>query len=262
METNKTQPLLNGKLSLFTVGLLNVIFFHWAIVQLFFFLYQDGNELEAQSLFSPILSFLINLILITVFTIPHSLMLELKWKKKIAKIFPGKIFFTVYSLYSSLSLLLLMNYWQPFGGTLYQTSGYLKHIIQALYGGSWLFMGWSLLATGFLKQNGIIHWLKAMQGKTVSYRIPYSGPYKYMRHPIYFSFLGMIWFSPSMTVDHFLLTAIWTFYLFFGAALKENRLLKNPIYKKYTYTVSPYPLMPKKPLEEIFKSRRFYALYR
>ena len=38
------------------------------------------------------------------------------------------------------------------------------------------------------------------------------------------SFLGLIWFTPRMTADHALLTAIWSVYIFVGSYLKDLRL--------------------------------------
>ena len=40
------------------------------------------------------------------------------------------------------------------------------------------------------------------------------GAYLWMRHPVYLSFLGLIWFTPYMTIDRAVLTALWTVYIF------------------------------------------------
>ncbi len=48
--------------------------------------------------------------------------------------------------------------------------------------------------------------------------------YRWFRHPIYLSFLGLIWFVPTMSYDHVLLTGIWTVYIFVGSWLKDERL--------------------------------------
>ncbi len=37
------------------------------------------------------------------------------------------------------------------------------------------------------------------------------------------SFLGLVWFTPDTTIDHALLVAIWTVYIFLGSHLKDLR---------------------------------------
>ena len=49
--------------------------------------------------------------------------------------------------------------------------------------------------------------------------------YRVLRHPVYVSFLGLIWFTPVMTLDHALLTVAWTAYIFVGSVLKDRRML-------------------------------------
>jgi hypothetical protein len=71
------------------------------------------------------------------------------------------------------------------------------------------------------------------------------GPFRFMRHPTYASFLGLIWFTPRMTVDHALLTGIWTAYVFVGSWLKDRRLryYLGDTYREYASRVAGYPGM-------------------
>jgi protein-S-isoprenylcysteine O-methyltransferase Ste14 len=68
--------------------------------------------------------------------------------------------------------------------------------------------------------------------------------YRFLRHPIYLSFLGLIWFTPRMSLDHVLLTGVWTAYIFIGSYLKDERLafyVGSP-YREYQTRVPGYPL--------------------
>jgi hypothetical protein len=62
---------------------------------------------------------------------------------------------------------------------------------------------------------------------------------------VYLSFLGLIWFTPRMTLDHALLTAIWTAYVFVGSVLKDRRLefYLQDEYRQYAARVPGYPGM-------------------
>jgi len=46
------------------------------------------------------------------------------------------------------------------------------------------------------------------------------------------SFMGLIWFTPNMTLDHAILTIIWTVYIYAGSYFKDRRLI-GFIGKKY-----------------------------
>jgi hypothetical protein len=64
-----------------------------------------------------------------------------------------------------------------------------------------------------------------------------------LRHPVYLSFLGLIWFTPVMTFDHAVLTGIWTVYIFIGSILKDERLryYLGESYAGYMSQVAGYP---------------------
>jgi protein-S-isoprenylcysteine O-methyltransferase Ste14 len=66
-----------------------------------------------------------------------------------------------------------------------------------------------------------------------------------MRHPVYMSFLGLVWFTPTMTLDHAILTAVWTLYIYAGSWFKDRRLLHfiGEDYRLYAQRVPGLPLI-------------------
>lgn len=54
-----------------------------------------------------------------------------------------------------------------------------------------------------------------------------GGLYRFVRHPLYSAGLLFIWFSPSMTVNRFVLYAAFTVYILIGAVFEERKLLKD-----------------------------------
>jgi methanethiol S-methyltransferase len=74
-----------------------------------------------------------------------------------------------------------------------------------------------------------------------------------MRHPVYLSFLGLIWFAPTVTLDRALLIAVWTVYIFLGSYLKDRRLqyYLGPTYREYQARVPGYPGMIVGPLARV-----------
>lgn len=62
-----------------------------------------------------------------------------------------------------------------------------------------------------------------------------KGAYQWMRHPLYFFALIMIWASPHLTADRLLLNLLWTVWIFLGAHLEEKDLINSfgDQYRKY-----------------------------
>jgi protein-S-isoprenylcysteine O-methyltransferase Ste14 len=69
------------------------------------------------------------------------------------------------------------------------------------------------------------------------------GAYRFLRHPVYLSFLGLIWFAPVVPLDRVVLMAVWTTYIFVGSALKDDRLVHfmGDTYREYQARVPGYP---------------------
>ena len=52
-----------------------------------------------------------------------------------------------------------------------------------------------------------------------------QGVYRLLRHPVYLSFLGLVWFVPVVTLDRAVLIGVWTVSICVGSVLKDRRLL-------------------------------------
>jgi protein-S-isoprenylcysteine O-methyltransferase Ste14 len=54
-----------------------------------------------------------------------------------------------------------------------------------------------------------------------------NGLYRFVRHPLYTFSLGILWLSPSMTVNSFIVYAALTVYILIGIAFEERKLLRE-----------------------------------
>ena len=176
-------------------GALAFAAFHAAILGLFFFLRDDSLLSKFSRSEFGLAEALWNLGLIFFFTLPHSFLLTPPGRK-VTRALPPKLHMTAYSLHASLSLMLMYVFWRP-GEVLFEFSGGWRTVLDALSALSWSLMAWAIYATGALRQMGVEQCLAYMRERPLSYRLPYSGPYRFMRHPIYVSFFGMIWFCPQ-----------------------------------------------------------------
>lgn len=73
-----------------------------------------------------------------------------------------------------------------------------------------------------------------------------SGFYAYMRHPLYVFSILFLWFSPTMTVNQFVVYALATVYFYVGSLHEERRLARTfgNAYERYRRQVPWMRLFP------------------
>ncbi len=242
---------------------MRVLFFIYGIVcyLIFFctFLYAAGfvgNVLVPKSMDTggetPIVeALIINLLVLGVFAVQHSLMARKGFKKVWTKIVPEPIERSTYVLFTSLTLILLFWQWRPLGSTLWNLSGTLWGSI--LIGISAL--GWLVvLVSTFLIDHFDLFGLKQVylnlkgnEAQSIDFKTP--SIYKYVRHPIYFGFILAFWATPIMTTAHLLFAIATSGYILIGIYLEEKDLISNygDTYREYKKKVSMlFPLPPKR----------------
>ncbi len=249
-QKSMPRPLIEGQTALILFGVLNLSVFMVAITWLYFFLFEERVVLDlglglAGRVFLDIL-------LLSAMSLPHSFLLDSKWRLKAQRIVPSQIFITLYSLHASISLILLFWLWQPLGGEIFRLEGVARDLGVALNALSWLYMGYALYSTGALKHNGVEQWFNYLKGRTTRHEVPYDKAYRQCRHPIFLAFFLMIWLVPQMSIGRLVIAVYWSAYLVYGTLRKEEKLLRNTRYAQYASQVPPYPLFPKKPFKSIF----------
>ena len=170
---------------------------------------------------------LINLGLLTVFAVQHSLMARPAFKKWWTLVIPKPIERSTYVLFSSLALILLFWQWQPLGGVVWQVSDPMG---QALLYGLFAF-GWLLvLVTTFLINHFDLFglrqvWLYLRKKPYTPLRFVMPGPYKMVRHPLYVGWFFAFWATPTMTITHLLFAVATAAYILIAIQLEERDLV-------------------------------------
>jgi protein-S-isoprenylcysteine O-methyltransferase Ste14 len=98
-------------------------------------------------------------------------------------------------------------------------------------------MLWSLFAAGWV----IVLVRLPLVGKPysrVTFRMP--GPYRFVRHPLYFGFLLAFWMTPTMTLAHLVFAFATTAYILLAIQFEERDLVAEhgPAYEDYRRRVS------------------------
>jgi protein-S-isoprenylcysteine O-methyltransferase Ste14 len=180
------------------------------------------------------------------FAIPHSILLYPPTRKVVTRRLPSELYGCLFCLATCVSLLLQIGLWRGSTTVLWSWPVSVQPAVRAAFLCAWGLTFYSLWLTGLEYQTGLGPWWRWVRGQAVprrDFRTP--GAYRYMRHPVYLSFLGLVWFTPVVTADRAILIGIWTAYVFVGSYLKDRRLgqaLGEP-YLRYVSDVPAYPFL-------------------
>jgi protein-S-isoprenylcysteine O-methyltransferase Ste14 len=175
-----------------------------------------------------IASLIINVLLMGLFAVQHTIMARPGFKKWWTNYVPWPVERSTFVLFASLALILLYVLWQPMTASVWSvTSPALRIVIWAIFAIGW---GIVLLATfmiGHFELFGLQQVVFHMQGKklpTPGFKEP--GFYKYVRHPIMTGFIIAFWATPDMTTGHLLFAAVTTAYILIAIQIEERDLVK------------------------------------
>ena len=178
----------------------------------------------------------IDLGLLSMFAVQHSLMARQGFKRLLTRIIPAAAERSTYVLASSLALLLLFWQWRPLGGTIWEVQNEAARAV--LYGG--FAFGWALvLFTTFVINHfdlfGLRQTWRAFRGQPQA-PLQFVTPvlYRIVRHPLYVGWLFAFWSTPTMTVTHLLFAVMTTGYILVAIQLEERVLMRaHPEYGEY-----------------------------
>jgi methanethiol S-methyltransferase len=184
----------------------------------------------------------INLLLICVFAVQHSVMARKPFKQWWTQFVPAAVERSTYVLFSSLALAFLFWQWRPMPARVWQIAD--PRIAMAVTGLS--VFGWMIArSSSFLLNHFEMFGLHQVANNLTSRQMPpqrFRTPvfYKLVRHPIYLGFMIAFWVAPTMTVGHLLFAAATTAYILVGICLEERDLvdLFGNKYRRYRNRVS------------------------
>lgn len=195
-----------------------------------------------------------NALLALQFAVPHSLLLHPNVRQRLSPWIAPAFYGCFYCAATCASLLATIAFWQESSTVVLQFDGTDGMAVRSLYCVSWAALFYSLHLTGLGYQSGFTPWWDWVRRRPQRRReFVTSGAYRLLRHPIYLSFLGLVWFTPVVTQDRLILMAVWTPYILLGSWLKDRRLTHylRDVYREYMARVPGYPGMPRGPLARV-----------
>lgn len=182
------------------------------------------------------LSLAIDLGLLALFAIQHSGMARPAFKRWLTKFIPAQAERSTYVLLSTLCLALLMWQWAPLGGVVWHvTNSWGAITLTGLYFASWALLLYATFLIDHFDLFGLRQAYFALRDRempALAFRTP--ALYRLIRHPIYLGWLGIFWFTPTMTVTHLVFAAVASAYIWVGIRFEEADLVKaHPEYAQY-----------------------------
>lgn len=197
----------------------------------------------------PLMSaLLINLALVLLFSLQHSLMARTLFKKYLTKVIPVAAERSTYVLFSGVALGLICLYWQPLDGFLWQVDNEIgRTLLSAGYLFGWTFSLFSTFIINHFELFGLQQiYLNLLNKPSPAIEFKEKLLYKFVRHPIQLGVLIGLWITPTMSYSHLMLSSTLTIYIFVGLWFEERDLISvlGNIYKEYQQRVRmmfPFP---------------------
>jgi protein-S-isoprenylcysteine O-methyltransferase Ste14 len=199
-----------------------------------YFLGFVGNVVVPKSIDSPPSGSLaraiaIDLLLITVFALQHSIMARPAFKTVWTRIIPQPIERTTYVLASCLVTVLLMWGWQAVDLVIWDVRNPMgRTLLYALFATGWFLVpAVSLMIDHFdlFGTRQVWLYLRGREYTSLPFRTPML--YERIRHPLYVGWATAFWATPTMTLGHLVFAAAMTAYMAVAVLFEERDLVEH-----------------------------------
>jgi protein-S-isoprenylcysteine O-methyltransferase Ste14 len=241
-----------GRVLAFVYGVVSyVIFFVTFLYAIGFvgnFIVPKSIDSGEPALFSQAL--LINVLLLGLFAIQHSVMARPAFKRWWTQFVPQPVERSTYVLLASLALILLFWQWRPMTDVVWNVENPVgRYILWAIF-----FLGWVTVLVGTCLINHfdlfglrqVYLYQRGEEYTNLTFRTPFL--YKIVRHPIMLGFIIAFWATPTMTIGHLMFAIVTTAYIVIAIQLEERDILSihGTAYEEYRKQVSMLLPIPKK----------------
>jgi methanethiol S-methyltransferase len=175
---------------------------------------------------TPAVAAAIDLGLIALFGVSHSVMARASVKRQLTRIIPASAERSTYVLVSSLTLALMVWQWRPIPDLAwYIDELWLRRIVWTVHALGLALIVFSTFLTDHFDLFGLRQtWLHA-RGRPYT-PVPFieRSLYRFVRHPMMLGMIVWLWAAPTMTYGRVLLAGTLTMYILVGIAFEEKSL--------------------------------------
>lgn len=162
------------------------------------------------------------------FFLQHSGQIRRSFRIFLSKIIKPHYIDSVFTIVSSIVLVLVVVFWQSTTIVLLELGGFSRIIARIIFFSAIAGLGWGVYSLKSFDPFGRIPIKAYLNGKpsqTQAFEV--YGPYRWVRHPLYFFVLILIWSCPDLTIDRLLFNGLWTVWVYIGTLLEERDLLSD-----------------------------------
>ena len=187
------------------------------------------------------------------FFIQHSGMVRKPFHRWLARFVPEEYAGAIYAIASGVMLLLVILLWQRSTQAVITPSGLFTWSLRAVFLLSLLGFYWGARALRFFDPFGLTPSFNRLRGRNPKpMPIAVTGPYRWVRHPLYLFMMLMIWSCPHLTTDRLMFNLLWTAWIVIGSYFEESDLIAEfgDAYREYQKRVPMLIPLIKWPNEE------------
>jgi len=206
-----------------------LIVFLWAIA----FVVGFGLPVTLDSLPEPGSSWTtalaINLGLLALFAVQHSVMARPAFKRAWTKLVPEAAERSTYVLFTNVAMIAMFLLWRPVGGVIWSVEQPVASVMLEIGG----VLGWLLVlyATFLINHFDLFglrqSWLAFRNKPYTQLRFKTPKAYTIVRHPMYVGWLMAFWFTPTMTAAHLVFALLTTAHILVAIRLEERDLVSE-----------------------------------
>jgi len=187
---------------------------------------------------STAVAVLVDLSLLLLFAVQHSVMARRPVKAWLARRIPAPLERTTYVLAANACLALVFSLWQPFGPQVWSVHGPGATVLWVVYAAGWVLAVASTFAVDHLELVGLRQAGWGARRDAIT-ELETGGLYAVVRHPLMTGLLVAFWATPQMGASHLLFALASTGYVAVGVAFEERDLRRTfgPAYGEYAARV-------------------------
>ena len=172
---------------------------------------------------------LINLALLALFAVQHSVMARPWFKRRWTRIVPQPIERSTYVFVSCVVTIVLMWQWRGIDDIVWNPQQpVIRGLLWVLFAVGWLLVPAVTLLLDHFDLFGTRQvWLQ-LRGRAYE-ALPFRVPslYKRVRHPLYVGWTIAFWATPTMTAGHLLFAGVLTSYMYLAVFIEERDLIAH-----------------------------------
>lgn len=174
------------------------------------------------------------------FFVQHSGMVRASFRAWLSSVVSSRYHPSIYAIASGVTLTAVALLWQPAHTVLFQLQGPLRWLPRAASLLAAAGFAWGFRALAFFDTFGLAPFMTRFREKNLQPpSLVIRGPYLWLRHPLYFFTIVLIWSVPDVSSDRLLFNLLWTLWIVIASFLEERDLVVafGEPYRNYQKTV-------------------------